>query len=136
MDMREVKSWLQSRNIPNSISKVRPQVVCTRTKLKKGSLDAVRKWFQTLYDRKDELLAFTEEGISLESVFLEKSGDDDFLLFYARSDDFEKTYKAILKALLPITVYHYSCWKSCCEDDSETLEVLFDLERTSFFHSP
>lgn len=131
MNENELTDWLETRNATSEVKNITSKVVCTRTKLKKNSLDGVRKWFQTLKERKEELLAFTEEGISLESVFIEKIGDDHFLIFYARSDDFEKTYEAIKKAMLPITVYHYNCWQTYCEEESELLELVFDLERNN-----
>lgn len=133
MNKNELTTWLQSRVAVRKIETIGHKVVCTRTKLKKGALESVRKWFQTLKERKDELLAFTEEGISLESVFLEKSEDDYFLIFYARSNDFKKTYEAIQKAMLPITFYHYNCWQTYCEDSSDIMELLFDLERIAPF---
>ena len=130
MDTQQTKEWLESRELIKKVSDFASrQVICTRTKLKKDGLDGVRKWFQTLHDRKEELLAFTEEGISLESVFIEKAGDDYFLIFYARSQDFKKTFEAIQKAMLPITVYHYNCWEAYCEKESEILELVFDLQR-------
>ena len=130
MDEKELKEWLQSRKTTKLIEDFgQGGVVCSRTKLKSGSLDAVREWFRTLKERKEELIAFTEEGVSLESVFIEKSGDDYFLIFYMRSENFKKTYEAIQKAMLPITVYHFNCWQTYCEDETETLELIFDLER-------
>lgn len=131
MDEKEVREYLHSRDkLTDEIVSFSPQgVVCSRTKLKPNSVEGVREWFKTLKSRKDELLAFTEEGISLESVFLEQVGDDHFLIFYMRGDDFKKTYEAIQKAMLPITVYHFNCWQKYCEDDSKPLELLFDLER-------
>jgi hypothetical protein len=130
MNEDELKEWLKARTTPKKIENFGNQgVVCSRTKLKPGSLDGVREWFKTLKERQDELIAFTEEGVSLESVFIEKSGDDYFLIFYIRSDDFKKTYEAIQKAMLPITVYHFNCWETYCEAGSEVLELMFDLKR-------
>ena len=130
MDKNELKDWLQSRETAKLIKDFGGQgVVCSRTKLKPGSLEGVREWFKTLKERQDALIAFTEEGVSLESVFIEKSGDDYFLIFYMRSDDFKKTYEAIQKAMLPITVFHYNCWQTYCEKETEIMEMVFDLER-------
>ena len=57
------------------------ETICIRTKLKKGSLDDVRKWFQTLRERPDEVLqSLEDEGVIVESAFLDKQ-DSDFLLF-------------------------------------------------------
>lgn len=106
------------------------QVLCGRIKIKEGALDDVYDWFQTLKDRKDELIvAFTKESIWLESVFLEHAKDGDYLIYYSRQDDLAKVYEILGQLGLPIRLFHVECWKKCCEE-CIVLDPLFDLQRT------
>jgi hypothetical protein len=105
------------------------QVLCGRIKIKAGALEEVREWFKILTDRKDELLyAFSQEGVWLESVFLEHAQDGDYLIYYTRQDDLEKVYTTLGKLGLPIRLFHVECWKKHCEE-CIVLEPLFDLQR-------
>jgi hypothetical protein len=105
------------------------QILCGRIKIKEGMLKEVRAWFQTLSNRKEELLeAFASEGVELESVFLEHTSEGDFLIYYMRQDDIEKVYEALAKLQFPVRLFHVECWKKYCEQCT-VLEPLFDLKR-------
>jgi|JI9StandDraft_1071089.scaffolds.fasta_scaffold04881_2 hypothetical protein len=105
------------------------QVICGRIKIKEGALDKVYAWFNTLKERKEELLyAFSHEGIWLESVFLEETDDGDYLIYYTRQDDLEKVYRVLAEMQLPIRLFHVESWKNYCEACT-VLEPLFDLYR-------
>lgn len=105
------------------------QVLCGRIKIKAGALEEVYQWFKTLTERKEELLeAFSHEGVWLESVFLERAQDGEYLIYYTRQDDLEKVYTTLAQMGLPIRLFHVECWKKCCEE-CVVLEPLFDLKR-------
>jgi hypothetical protein len=105
------------------------QVLCGRIKIKDGALNEVKYWFQTLNSKKEELLyAFSQEGVWLESVFLEHAKDGDYLIYYTRQDDLKTVYEVLAKLGLPIRLFHVECWKKCC-DECIVLEPLFDLQR-------
>lgn len=105
------------------------ETICIRTKLKNGSLDNVRKWFQTLRERPDEVLKSLEnEGVIVESAFLDKQGNDYYLIYYMKAENLAYARDIALKSTLAIDKYHKECFKMFCEDHME-LEQLIDFHR-------
>lgn len=105
------------------------KVICVRALLKKDQVDAVRNWFHTLQHRKYEVLeTFREEGVWVESVFLEKAGEDDYLIYYLRADDVQQAMAIFQKSSHPIDLFHKDCWKKYIEM-ATVLEPVFDLQR-------
>lgn len=103
--------------------------LCGRIKIKEGKLPEVYEWFNTLNARKDELIeAFQAEGVELETVFLERTNDGDYLIYYTRQEDLEKVYTTLARLGMPIRLFHVECWQRCCEA-CLVLEPLFDLRR-------
>lgn len=103
--------------------------LCGRIKIKEGKLDEVYAWFNTLNARKAELIeAFTQEGVELETVFLERTNEGDYLIYYTRQEDLEKVYTTLAKLGMPVRLFHVECWQKCCEA-CIVLEPLFDLKR-------
>ncbi len=99
------------------------RVNCRRLKIKEGALDKVYAWFQALIERKDELYrAFEHEGIYLESVFLERGEDGDYLIYYSRHDHLDRAHTMVC---LPIRLFHFECQQKCTERGKE-LKILFD----------
>ncbi|HSW85891.1 MAG TPA: DUF6176 family protein [Rhabdochlamydiaceae bacterium] len=117
--------------LEQALAKGSNQVLCGRIKIKEGALKEVHHWFNTLSERKEELIeAFTQEGVWLESVFLEHTQNGDYLIYYTRQDDLEKVYAIIALLELPVRLFHVECWKKYCEE-CIVLKPLFDLQRTS-----
>lgn len=105
------------------------ETICIRTKLKKGSLDDVRKWFQTLRERSDEVLqSLEEEGVIVESAFLDKQDNDYYLIYYMKAENLAHARDLAMKSTLAIDKYHKECFKKFCEDRIE-LEQLIDFHR-------
>lgn len=105
------------------------KVICTRTKLKKGVLQDVRHWLKTLNDCKDEVIeTFRDEGVWVESAFLEKVGEDDYLVYYMRADDVQQAKAVCQKSSHPIDHFHRECWRKFA-DTTSVLELAFDLQR-------
>lgn len=105
------------------------ETICIRTKLKKGSLDDVRKWFQTLRERPDEVLqSLKDEGVIVESAFLDKQDNDYYLIYYMKAENLSQARDLAMKSTLAIDKYHKECFKNFCEDRIE-LEQLIDFNR-------
>lgn len=111
------------------------KTICIKTKLKQGVLDEVRHWFQTLKNRINEVLISLEnEGVFVESAFLDKQGDDYFLIYYMKAHDINHVYEVFTKSTLAIDDYHKDCWKKYCEG-RVVLEELLDIDRFEIKHS-
>jgi Family of unknown function (DUF6176) len=103
------------------------ETICIRTKLKKGSLEDVRKWFQTLQERPNEVLqSLKDEGVIIESAFLDKQDNDYYLIYYMKAENLAHAREVAMKSKLAIDKYHKECFKKFCEDRKE-LEQLLDF---------
>lgn len=104
------------------------KTICLKTKIKKNNIEAVRHWFNNLKLRIDETReTLKNEKVIVESAFLDKNGDDFFLIYYLRADNIEYAYKVFENSVLPIDVYYKECWKNLCEG-REVLEELLDID--------
>lgn len=102
---------------------------CTRVKLKPGSLDRVREWANELNSRRDEAYeTLKDEGVYIESAFLERTLEGDFLIYYMRMESMEKAKAAVSKSPHPIDAYHKQ-FKVDCWESKEQLELLIDFGR-------
>src|SRR6266571_2815942 len=55
---------------------------CIKVKLKPGSLERVREWADELNRRKEEALeTMRDEGVIVESAFLDSTAEGDFLIY-------------------------------------------------------
>ncbi len=115
--------------LEQAVEKGCEQFLCGRIKIKDGAMEEVKEWFRVLNERKQELIeAFTLEGVWVESIFLERAQDGDYLIYYMRQNDLEKAFTALGKCGLPIRLFHVEHWKKCCHE-CILLDPLFDLER-------
>ena len=104
------------------------KTICIKTKLKKEFISEIRLWFQTLKERVDETLVSLEnEGVIVESAFLDTQGDDLYLIYYMKAKDISQAYDAFNKSTLEIDHYYKECWKKYCEG-RVVLEELLDLD--------
>ena len=105
------------------------ETICIKTKLKKGSLENVRTWFKTLRERPDEVLqSLKDEGVIIESAFLDKQDNDYYLIYYMKAENLAHARDVVMKSVLEIDIYHKACYKKFCEDRIE-LELLIDFHR-------
>lgn len=105
------------------------ETVCVKIKLKKGSLAQVRIWFQTLCQRPEEVLeSLKNEEVFVESVFLDRQGEDDYLVYYMRAACLSNAREVAMKSKLAIDKYHKECLRQFCEERQE-LELLLDYCR-------
>jgi hypothetical protein len=109
------------------------KTICTKTKIKKEYIEEVRQWFQSLENRINETLRSLEnEKVIIESAFLDKQGDDYYLIYYMKAEDLNFARQAYHASTLEIDKFHKSCWKKYCEQ-TETLEALIDLNMLSAY---
>ena len=107
------------------------QTKCVKIKLKPNSLEKVREWAKTLNERKGEaLVTLRDESVILETVFLDQSGDGDFLIYLMKAESFEKAREAVQKSIHSIVKYHQNFKRETWED-GKRLKLLIDLDRYS-----
>jgi hypothetical protein len=99
-----------------------------RIALKPGSLPLVREWAKTLAeDRRSEALAtMMEEGVTVESYFLESGPGGDYLVAYMRADSLERAASVASASDQDIDRYHQEV-KQKAWGERTSLEPLVDL---------
>lgn len=102
---------------------------CFKIRLKPGSMERVREWAKTMNQRRDEALAtLRDETVVAESVFLDRTEDGDFLIYYLKAGSFEKSAEVAQKSLHEIDEYHRRFMQETRVDGTK-LELLLDLDR-------
>jgi len=102
---------------------------CVKIELKEGSLSRAREWANTLNSRREEVLAtLRDEGVTLETVFLEQDGDRNFLIYIMRAESFAKVRAVVEKSTHAIDAYHKKAMQEICGPRKE-LELLVDFSR-------
>ena len=104
---------------------------CFKIKLKAGSIDRVREWARTINLRADEALAtLRDETVIIESVFLDRTVEGDFLIVFMKAESFRKSGEAVQHSTHVIDEYHRQFKRDTWAERRE-LELLVDLDRTS-----
>jgi hypothetical protein len=81
------------------------EVVCHRIKLRQGSLPRVREWARAICARRAEAIAtLRDEGVTLESAFLEQTAEGHYLIYYMRAP--KPGLEAAATSTHPIDEYH------------------------------
>ena len=100
---------------------------CVKIQLKPGCLERVREWAAEVNNRSDEALAtLRDEGVFIESAFLDSTTDGDFLIYYMRGTNFERAQEASSQSQHPIDAYHKQ-FKQDCWSERRHLEALINL---------
>lgn len=104
------------------------EVLCVRISLKPGSAPLVREWAVTLNEtsRSEALTTMTDEGVSVESYFLDASPDGDHLVAYMRGVNLDQAALIASKSNHDIDRYHRE-FKRRAWGDRVVLEPLVDL---------
>ncbi len=101
---------------------------CVKIKLKSGSIEKVREWARVINEQKDEALeTLRDESVILESVFLDQTDEDDFLIYLMKAESFSKAREAVQKSIHSIDEFHQN-FKRETWADGKQLELLIDLE--------
>lgn len=78
---------------------------CLRIPLRTGSTERVAQWIRSLQDRTDEIAtAIASEGITAESVLLERSTAGDTLLIYTAATDLVAAHLAFQSSTIAVDV--------------------------------
>ncbi len=95
------------------------ETACYRIKLKPGSLPKVEEWASRLNSEKSEVAKLlVNEGVSIESVFLEDTSEGQFLIYYLRAKSLKAAQEAVALSQHPIDVYHRETLTEITEDFS------------------
>ena len=100
---------------------------CIKIRLKPGCLDRVRTWAAEINRRSAEaLVTLHDEGVVIESAFLDSTGEGDFLIYYMRATDFVRASEVAGQSTHLIDAYHQQ-FKQDCWAETRQLESLIDL---------
>ncbi|MES2344882.1 MAG: DUF6176 family protein [Chlamydiota bacterium] len=104
------------------------QVICTSSKIKEGCFEDVRGWLKQLQDRKEETLeSFKNEGVLLESAFLQEHHGQYYLIYYMKAEDVDQAMAVFRASSLEIDGFHRQCWEQFTEQH-QVLSPVFHLE--------
>lgn len=107
------------------------EVVCARVWLKPGSEARVRQWANYISDHRSEALqTLQEEGVTIESVFLDETLDKPCLIYYMRSASQAQAIAVAEKSAHAIDEYHKNFQRETWLK-VDRLELLLDLYRDS-----
>ena len=102
---------------------------CIKVKLRDGSLSRVREWAAELNRRADEVLAtLRDEGVVIESAFLDSTSEGDFLIYYMKAENLERAREVGRTSAHPIDEYHHQFQRETFESGKQ-LELLVDFDR-------
>lgn len=105
------------------------EAVCARVQLKPGSLPRVREWAEHMRNHRDDALQTLEdEGVTVESVFLDSGTDGDFLVYYMRSTSQAAAQAVAARSVAAIDAYHRA-FKRETWAHVRRLDLLLDLSR-------
>jgi L-rhamnose mutarotase len=104
---------------------------CVKIKIKDGTILKVYEWKEYLNTHKNEVLeSLRQEGVFVESVFLDKQGDNNYLIYYMKFKDQKEAQTAFAKSDLNIDKYHAQFKKEVWEARQQ-LELLVDFVNVS-----
>jgi hypothetical protein len=90
-----------------------------------------RAWAAELNRRGDEVLAtLRDEQVVVESVFLDQTSDEHFLIYYLKARSLEKARQAVQQSQHEIDAYHQE-FKQDTWESRKRLELLIDFENFS-----
>lgn len=99
-----------------------------KVRLKPGSVERVREWAAELNRRRDEVLAtLRDEGVAVESVFLDQTDDGDFLICYLRGQSVKDAGEVVQRSEHAIDAYHQKFKRETWASRTR-LEPLIDFE--------
>lgn len=104
------------------------ETICAKIKIKNGTTSDIRNWFQNLKNRLAETLSSLEnEGVLIESVFLDQNEDgSNYLIYYMKAKDLSYAKEVAKNSTLDIDKYHKECKSNFCELP-KPLELLADF---------
>lgn len=111
-------------------------VICVKVQLKPDSVERVRAWAAELNARRAEALeTLKNEGVWIETVFLDTCGEESSLVYYMRADSIERAQAAAADSTAAIDEFHGK-FKREVWSRVRKLELLVDLERAAASYRP
>lgn len=105
------------------------KTIAAKIKLKKGSITEVKAWANELNSRvKEAMETLKDEGVYLETVFLDRADDADYLVYFMKVLDVKKAGEIAQKSKHAIDAFHQEFKKNCWESN-HPLELLIDFDR-------
>ena len=107
------------------------EVNCVIIELKPDSLGLVEEWSRHILLNKDEAISTLQnEGVTIETFFLAKIEDKDYLVAYMRAKSMEKAIEAVKESISEIDAYHQQFKRDVWVKGMQSKLVL-DLSRIS-----
>lgn len=105
---------------------------CAKIKIKDGTISKVYEWKEYLNNHKEEVLqSLKQEGVFIESVFLDKQGSDNYLIYYMKFQNLEKAKIAFGHSNLNVDKYHAQ-FKQDTWAERQELELLIEFVNFDF----
>jgi tRNA A58 N-methylase Trm61 len=105
------------------------QVQCLRVKLREGTTEQFVNWAKELYNKMDNVYeALENETMVVESIFLDRCEDGDYLVFYTRAENLVKANEAMQKSDNQVDKEAIEMIQKTWES-AKPLEILFDVDR-------
>jgi hypothetical protein len=108
-------------------------VALTRQQLESGKTEQLREWMTEIRQREDEAReTLADEGMVAEAAFLERTEDNDFLVYYMEAEDLEHASDAFSDSTHDIDEEHKAVMNDVLEDsaDGGEFELLYHLRNT------
>jgi hypothetical protein len=104
------------------------EIVCSKIKLKPGSLERVKQWVNELNQRKDEVIQTLQaEGVLIEAAFLDSTEQGDYLIYFIKVENYERAHEVFKHSTFAIDAYHKE-FQQATHESSQKLDVLIDFE--------
>jgi L-rhamnose mutarotase len=105
------------------------EIQCLKIKFRRDKAEEAVRWVHSLKERQEEVAELLDaEGIRVESLFLERSGQDVYLYQYVRANSLEQAYEAFMKSQISISEETRQFIDEMWED-GQSLELVVDFER-------
>lgn len=105
------------------------ELSCVLIELREGSLEKVKEWAAYVSEHKVEALAtLAHEKVTIESFFLTKIGNVDYLIGYMRAPSMKYAQEAVKTSKSKIDKVHHAFKKETWLGGKES-DLLFDLSR-------
>lgn len=105
------------------------EIQCLKIRFRRDKAEEAVRWLHSLKERHEEVAELLDaEGIRLESLFLERAGNDVYLYQYVRANSLEQAYEAFMKSPSRISEETRQFIDEMWED-GQSLELIADFER-------
>lgn len=106
-------------------------VQCLKVKLKEGQTDTFIKYTENLKKNMNQVVkALSNETMMVESIFLDRAADGDYLIFYTRAESLQKANEYMMQSTDPVDIEGLEIIQKTWDmTASKVLEVLFDVDR-------